>query len=138
MTQLIKLVIGALVALDLTAALSLPYLTLEARYVGNNRSIVSLDCHIGGHGSFFITSIRFFKRVGAAQYLLANWYPSVEQFVILNQTDTSITFRFSQTQEGYFRCQTQGLHVELKSNEIGLAGSNTICVIHVCRYTVYV
>ena len=135
MTQLIKLVIGALVALDLTAALfppSLPYLTLEARYVGNDRSVVSLDCYIGGHGSFFITSVKFFQRVGGAQYLLANWYPSAEQFVILNQTDTSITFRFSQPQEGYFRCQTQGLQVELKSNEIGLAGSNTIIMCHTC------
>ena len=48
MTQLIKLVIGALVALDLTAAPFSPRLTLRARYVGNDRSIVSLDCYIGG------------------------------------------------------------------------------------------
>ena len=133
MTQLIKLVIGALVALDLTAAWS-PRLTLQARYVGNNRSVVTLNCN-------FIDMdkpvMKFFKRVpGGGETLLTHWGPSAEQVVILDQNDTSIKFRFSRTQEGYFRCQTWEGHYE--SNEIGLAGSDTMCLIHVCRYCICV
>ena len=122
-----ELVIGALVALDLTAAFfvpSLPYLTLQARYEGNDRNFVTLNCNVGGSGQVVgITSVKFFKRVpGGGAALLANWDPSAEQVVILDQHDTSITFHFSQTQEGYFRCQIDGS--DIRSNEVGLAGSN--------------
>ena len=136
MTQLINLVIGALVALDLTAATVVlsPSLTLQARYVGNSRSVVTLNCNTIDVDK---PVMKFFKRVPrGGEALLTNWDPSAEQVVILDQTGTSITFRFSQTQEGYFRCQTWEGHYE--SNEIGLAGSNTMCLIHVCRYCICV
>ena len=130
MTRLIELVIGALVALDLTAsfvavASSSIHLTLQARYEGNDRSVVSLDCNVAGFRSDRI-SVKFFKRVpggGSALYLLTNKYrdPAAEQVVILDQTDRSIRFRFSQTQEGYFRCRSGQGHYS--SNEVGLAGS---------------
>ena len=128
MTQLIKLVIGALVALDLAAAGRFIELTLQANYVENDRGIVSLDCDVGGSGRSTVTSVKFIKRIGMTQYRLYRG-PSAGQLVILDQNDTSITFRFSRTQEGYFRCQTHG--GDYLSNEIGLAGKNAICLIHV-------
>ena len=130
MNHLIELVIGALAALDLTAAFIFPSLpppirlNLHPHYVGNDRSFVTLDCNVWGRDSVEITSVNFFKRVpgdGAALYLLTNRDPAAQQVIIMNQTDRSIRFRFSQTQEGYFRCRTpQG---DYSSNEVGLAGS---------------
>ena len=133
---LVVLVICTLVPLPASSAgTSDPILKVDYEQ-GNDRSFVFLDCKPAKRftvtGSFgvviidLMSSAEFLKRVpGGSAMPLTSSGSAAEQVVILDQTDLTIRFRFSQTQEGYFSCQSpDGMY---QSSEVGLAGNRVHC-----------
>ena len=129
MNQFLVLVIGALVPLASTAVNG-PFLTVNYEQ-GSDHSLVFLNCNpatiitLIGSAPVLIQlmdSAEFRKRVpGGAAMPLTSSGSAAEQVDILDQTDLSITFRFSQSQEGYFSCQSpDGVY---QSTEVGIAGN---------------
>ena len=129
MNQLLVLVVGTLVPLASTEVIG-PTLSVSYEQ-GNDRSFVFLDCkpaqsitYIGfiPHIVTVMASAEYLKRVpGGTSMALISSGSAAEQVDILDQTAFTVTFRFSQTQEGYFSCQSpDGVYL---SREVGLAGN---------------
>ena len=130
MNQLLVLVIGALVPLTSTQAVINPIISVNYEQ-GSDRSFVLLKCNpairivfVGffSYRTTLMDSAEFRKRIPGGTSLPLNCSGSAaEQVDILEQTDLTITFRFSQSQEGYFSCQSlDGVH---QSTEVGIAGN---------------